>query len=127
MSKLRGDHFLLSNIEKWKGDEKMHVEYQINLDYADGVLSESKSYRFENAEIRNMVYNQIVSDFSDAKVDMDHLRQFGGITINSYDYYEPIINAMAPIVPHTSFKMDILDEILNLLEQKSKSSSIRIK
>ncbi|MEB7452735.1 hypothetical protein [Lysinibacillus sphaericus] len=59
----------------------MYVEYQINLDYADGKISESKSYRFENAEVRNMVFNQIVSDFSNGKVDMNHLRQFGGITI----------------------------------------------
>ncbi|QTB28452.1 hypothetical protein [Lysinibacillus sphaericus] len=105
----------------------MYVEYQINLDYADGKISESKSYRFENAEVRNMVFNQIVSDFSNDKVDMNHLRQFSGITIDSYDYYEPNINTIAPFVPHASFKMDILDEILNLLEQKSKNSSIRIK
>lgn len=105
----------------------MLVEYQINVEYADGTKSGNLSYKFENTEVRNKIFTQIVSDFSNEKVEMDHLRQLGGVTIQSYDYYEPNMSTLAPFVPHASFRIEVLNNIIDLLEEKSINNSTRYK
>lgn len=95
------------------------MEYQINIEYADGSQSEHLSYRFENAKLRNEMYQLICSKFINDQVDIEHLRNNGGITVSTYNYSEPVGNEIAQFIPNSSYKLEILNEILAMVEKKA--------
>ncbi|WP_324728763.1 hypothetical protein VO178_19425 [Lysinibacillus fusiformis] len=94
------------------------MEYQINIEYADGQSSDHLTFRFENADIRNEVYQSICTIFYNDQVDSTYLVKNGGLTVSTYNYSEPRVNEMAQFVPNTSFKIEILNEIVNIIKEK---------
>lgn len=100
----------------------MCTEYQIDIEYADGSEGKHLTYRFENAKLRNDVYHLICSNFINDQVDMEHLRKYGGVIVSTYNYREPVRNEMAQIVPNCSFKIEVLNELLEIVRQESINS-----
>lgn len=94
----------------------MKVEYQINIEYADGEHGKHLSYSFDSAEMRNTVYQTICSELANDQVDMSYLRNNGGVTVTTYNYSEPFRGEIAQIVPHASFKIEVLDKILTIVK-----------
>lgn len=99
----------------------MHTEYQINIEYADGLKDKYLTYRFENEEIRNELYQLICSTYKNDIVDDKHLRNHGGLMLGTYDYSEPVGNEIAQFVPQTSFKIEVLSNILEMVKRKAVS------
>lgn len=97
----------------------MRVEYQIEIAYADGKNSKHLSFKYDNADLRNEVYQSVCSTFAKDQVDMAHLVKNGGLTVSTYTYKEPGANEVAQIVPNTSFKIEVLKEILKIVKEKS--------
>ena len=97
----------------------MHTEYQINIDYADGSQAKHLTFIFKDAESRNEMYQLICSKYNNDRVDMEHLRNNGGMTVSTYNYSEPVRNEMAQFVPHSSFRIEILNEVLEMVSQEA--------
>lgn len=97
----------------------MTVEYQINIEHISEGQRKHLSYRFENAEVRNQVYQSICSDLANAEVEMNYLKDNDGIILTTYNYSEPIKGELAQIVPHTFFKIDVLEKMLEMVEFKN--------
>ena len=97
----------------------MTVEYQVNIEYISNEQRKHLSYSFENADVRNEVYQSICSELANAEVDMNYLRDNDGIIFTTYNYSEPIKGELAQIVPHTFFRIDVLGKILEIVESKN--------
>lgn len=97
----------------------MKMEYHIDIEYTDGEVGKHLTYRFENAELRNTVYQSICSELVDEQVDMNYLRNFGGVTVSTYNYRELSMGEIAQMVPNKSFRIETLNKILELVESKN--------
>lgn len=95
----------------------MKIEHQIDIEYADGNRSKHLLYNFDSAELRNTVYQNICSEFANNKVDMNYLRTHGGVTVSTYNYSEPFRGEIAQIVSHNTFRIEVLEKILSIIEK----------
>ena len=95
----------------------MRIEYQINIEYADGEQSKHLSYSFDSVEQRNVVYRTICAELENDQVDMNYLRHNGGVTVSTYNHSDPYKGEIAQIVPHASFKIEVLDKILSMVKK----------
>lgn len=76
------------------------MEYQINIENGDGLKGEHLSYRFGSVDVRDETYNSICSKFKNDKVNMEYLRNHGGVTVSTYNYCEPIGNGIIELTKH---------------------------
>ena len=95
------------------------MEYQIDVEYEDGKNSDHLTFRFNNADIRNGVYRSICTLFDKDKVNSTHLVKYGGLTVSTYNYSDPLPNAIAQFVPNTSFRIEVLNDILKMIKEKA--------
>lgn len=97
----------------------MKTEFQINIEYGYNGKRERKSYRFENADKRNETYQSVCSRLSENQVSMEHLRDNDGVSVSTYNYSDKDGNDLAQFIPQTYFRIEVLGEILEMIEQNA--------
>jgi hypothetical protein len=102
----------------------MTVEYQINIEYTVEGQTEHLSYQFENAEARNRVYRTVCSELANDEVEMNYLRDNEGIILKTYNYSKPVKGEVAQIVPHSYFRIGVLDKMLEMVESKKINTTL---